>query len=283
MVEPGDEVLVPDPGFPAYPNLVRMAQASPVPYALTPGTWDLDPDAVAQAISPKTRAIVLNSPSNPTGTIASSEALRDVLAVCAEHGVVWISDEIYEDYIYGEATHLSPADLAAYKDDGFRLGGLSKSHHMMGWRIGWLTGSAEIVEGLKPMHQHLVTCAPTVAQIAGAAALGVHEDVVAQTMEVFRGRRRLSLEILSSIEGVEVSPAHGAFYLFLDVHRLLRTGEDSLAMALALLAEEEVVVIPGSGFGPSGEGHLRVAYTIEEARLAEALGRLKRFLERRIS
>ncbi|CAN0538590.1 unnamed protein product, partial [Laminaria digitata] len=281
LIEPGDEVLLPDPGFPAYPNLVRAAGGVPVYYPLSPGAWSIEPEEVAARITERTRAILVNTPGNPTGGVLAAKSLAALADIIARHDLIWMSDEIYEDYIY-DGEHVSLADFDAASERGVRLSGLSKSHHMMGWRIGWLTGSAALVERLKPLHQHLVTCAPTVAQIAGVAALAHHEEAVAKTMEVFRGRRALALSMCEAIEGASVSSAAGAFYLFLGVHRFLSEEEpDTLALAMALLDEERVVAIPGVGFGPGGAGFLRVAYTIDERPLGEALGRLGAFLSRR--
>lgn len=277
LVEPGDEVLVPDPGFPAYPNLVRAAGGVPVAYPLIEGTWGLDVEAIEAAITPKTRAILLNTPGNPTGAVFSKGELGRLLDVLARHDIAWISDEIYEDFVY-DGEHVSPADFPEHRDSGVRLSGVSKSHHMMGWRVGWLTGPAELIDELKPLHQHLVTSAATFAQVAAAAALERHEEHVAETVEVFRERRALVCEKLSAIEGVELGPVDGAFYLFVGVHKFLKPGERSLDLAKRLLVEQDVVLIPGEGFGPRGDGYLRVAYTRDLDVLERACDRIAFFL-----
>ena len=282
LIEPGDEILLPDPGFPAYPNLVRAAGGVPVSYALEPGSWALDIDAIEEAITPATRGILVNSPGNPTGAVFSRESLEQLARVILEHDLFWISDEIYEDYIY-DGEHVSLAELGEdVAARGVRLSGLSKSHHMMGWRIGWLTGAGALVEQLKPLHQHLVTCAPTIAQVAGVAALANHAEAVEKTMSIFQGRRALALDVCGQVEGLTLSSASGAFYLLVGVHNFLRGEQETcLELALSLLDEERVIAIPGVGFGPGGAGHLRIAYTIDEKPLGEALGRLADFLQRR--
>ncbi|MBA2661272.1 MAG: pyridoxal phosphate-dependent aminotransferase [Bradymonadaceae bacterium] len=277
MIDAGDDVLVPEPGFPAYPNLVRAAGGRPVPYRLDCAKgWRLEAEAVERALTPKTRAIILNSPSNPTGAIFGRDDLKAVLDLVAGRGIAWISDEIYEDYIYGDRHH-SPLDFGEHRDGGVKLGGLSKSHHMMGWRLGWLLGPEGLVEGLKPLHQHMVTCAPTPAQVAAVVALKHHERLVAETLAVFERRRAQTIAACRAIPGVDFAEPLGAFYLFLDVRAHANTLGTSLQLAYRVLDEANVVTIPGSGFGSGGEGFLRIAYTLDEARLGEALRRLKGF------
>lgn len=282
LVDDGDEVLIPDPGFPAYANLVRAAGATPVSYPLSEGTQDLDIALIRPLVSDKTRYILINSPSNPTGAVHEGKNMLAVLGELHDLGVNWISDEIYEDYVYDEE-HVSPASDATLASCGVRLSGLSKSHHMMGWRLGWLTGPASIIDALKPLHQHMVTSASTLIQDAGVASLAVHDEVVSQSLAVFRERRDVVYERLMKIEGVACEKPRGAFYLWVDVHRLFRAGEDSLTFALDLLEQEDVVVIPGQGFGSAGESFIRIAYTIDKSRLEEAMDRFHRFCQRRLA
>jgi aminotransferase len=277
LVEPGDEVLVPDPGFPAYPNLVRMAGGVPVPYALEPGTWALDVAAVEAAMTPRTRAIVLNSPGNPTGATLGEEALAQVVALCAARGVAWVSDEIYEDYIWS-GQHCSPAHVPGGAELGLRCGGLSKGQHMMGWRIGWLLGPAALMSALRPLHQHLVTCAPEPVQRAALVAVERHAELFVDTRAVFERRRALALARVAAMPGVALAQApQGAFYLFVDVRTFIPRHGSSLVLARAILDTVDVITIPGIGFGQAGEGYLRIAYTIDEAPLGDALGRLHDF------
>jgi aspartate aminotransferase len=278
LVDAGDEVLVPDPGFPAYPNLVRMAGATPVPYRLDPDRgFSLEPEAVLDELTEDTSLVVLNSPANPTGTVLEQQTLESLLEALAERDVGWISDEIYEDYVYDGAF----ASVLDVFDDsrGVKLGGLSKSFHTMGWRLGWLIGDEEVVEGLKPLHQHLVTCAPVPAQRAAMAALAQHEALFSPTRETFAARRDLVLELMDDVRGLSCAPPQGAFYLFVDARDYTRRGDDSLTLAERILAEQDVVLIPGSGFGPTGEGFLRIAYTVAEPQLREGFGRLRQFFE----
>ena len=283
LVDPGDEVLVPDPGFPAYPNLVRAAGAEPVAYPLDPqADFALDPDAVAERITVDTTALLLNSPSNPTGRVHRPEAIAALVDLLAERGVRWIADDIYENYLYEGVEHTSPAALRAGHRGGLRLGGLSKSMHIMGWRLGWVTGPADWIGQLKPLHQHLVTCAPTPAQRAAVAALDDFGGLFGPTLETFAERRELAVERSRALPGIDAVSPEGAFYLFLDARSYTSEGAtDSLSLAEEILDETGVVLIPGSGFGAGGEGFLRVAYTVDCRRLAEALDHLDAFFTRR--
>lgn len=277
LVDAGDDVLVPDPGFPAYPNLVRAAGATPVPYRLGPD-FALDAALVEEAWTDNTVAIVLNSPSNPTGAVASAGQTERVVRICEERGGFWISDEIYEDFVWvGE--HHSPADFGA---DGIVVSGISKSHSAMGLRIGWLLGAGAVVSGLVPLHQHLVTCAPTVSQTAAVAMLAGHSEQVERIRAVFERRRRLTRDALADWPDVAVPPLDGAFYAFVDVSAHL-SGGSSLELALEILDQVDVVTIPGVGFGPEGEGYLRLAYTVDDTILEEALARVGNFLKTRSS
>ncbi len=284
LVEPGDEVLVPEPGFPAYPNLVRMAGATPVVYELdADDDFRLVPERVEAALSDQTRAVILNSPSNPTGACHAPSDLAAVVEFLAGRGICYICDEIYEDYVYGEE-HASVLDFDEELAGGVKLGGLSKSHHMMGWRVGWLVGEAGLVEQLKPLHQHLVTCAPTPAQQAAKVALEHHDELFESTLAVFESRRELACRLASQLPGVSFVAPQGAFYLFLDVRAYTEGGPGersttSLELAERLLDTHDVVVIPGEGFGAAGEGFLRVAYTVDEPVLREGFARIRQFFE----
>ncbi len=283
LVDPGDEVLVPDPGFPAYPNLVRAAGATPVAYPLDPDDeFALDLAAIERRLSDHTSAIVLNFPSNPTGRVAEAGTLDKLLDLLDDRGVRWISDEIYADYCYGSRATPSPRALAGEEGPpGLELAGLSKSMHVMGWRLGWLVGPSEWIRRLKPLHQHLVTCAPTPIQRAAVAALERYDELFAPTLETFADRRRLSVERARQLPGVGLVEPDGAFYVFLDVRRHTDEQTTSLALAEAILEEVDVVVIPGSGFGDTGEGFLRLAYTRRRPELREAFDRLASFFEGR--
>ena len=276
LVEPGSDVLVPDPGFPAYPNLVRAAGANPIPYALG-DDHGLDAALVERAWTSDTVAIVLNSPSNPTGAVSGAEATRDVVTLSRDRGAFWISDEIYEDLVWvGE--HVSPR---RFGDNGVIVSGLSKSHAAMGLRIGWLAGPPATLDALVPLHQHLVACAPVSSQRATTTMIRHHDEQVANIRAELSARRSLMQAALQTWDVPQVS-LDGAFYAWVDVRAALEPGQTSLQLALQILDEVDVVTIGGGGFGEGGEGFLRLAYTVQTSILSEALGRVGEFLQSRI-
>lgn len=283
LVEPGDEVLVPDPGFPAYANLVRACGATPVAYPLSPPAasgepWALDLEAIAERIGPSSRLILLNNPSNPTGTLHSAEELRGLAELIVRHDLAWLEDAIYEDY-HWSGVFETLGSLESMQARGVRVSGLSKSHHLMGWRIGWMVAPADLIVALTPLHQHLVTCAPLPAQLALIEALKTHDEAMAQARAVFAVRRETVQRHLGAVEGLGLSAMQGAFYAFVDVRPWLSCFGSTRELAEALLREQDVLVIPGEGFGQGGAGFLRIAYTCGEPQLSEGLTRLVRFLE----
>ncbi len=281
LCESGDEVLVPDPGFPAYINLVRAAGATSIRYPLRSPTreepgWGLEPQELLSRVTNRTRLVLFNNPSNPTGSVHDAEDLGEVIEELGRREVGWISDEIYEDYVWeGEFS-----SARSFDDRGVVLSGLSKSHHMMGWRLGWMVAPRETIAALTPLHQHLVTCAPRPAQEAAIAALESHREAMKGTREIFTERRRQVLQALKSVPVGSAPVAQGAFYLFVDARPWMDTFSTTVALAEKLLEEEDVLVIPGEGFGPAGLGHLRIAYTIGGESLDIGLRRLCGFLKR---
>jgi aspartate aminotransferase len=274
LVDAGDEVMVPDPGYPAYPVVARLLGATPVTYPLRPErAFRIDPADIVSRLTSRTRLVILCSPSNPTGAM-DLHADLDVLAPeLADRGVWWLSDEIYAGFAYDrEAPSISRCAGAA----GVVVSGLSKDLSMTGWRIGWVVGPEAIVSRMVAAHQYLVTCASSVSQAAALVALGREADADrAAYLEIFRHRRALMAEELNRIPRLPVTMPDGAFYFFLDV----RTFGSSLEIAERLLRERRVIVIPGEAFGPGGAGFLRVSYAArdEDIRngvraLGEALG-----------
>ena len=270
LAGPGDEVLVPDPGNPAYPVLARLAGAVAVPYPLRPErAFRLDADDVAARLTARTRLVILCSPSNPTGAIDEDFELSRLAATLARAGVPFLSDEIYASFAYDGAA----ASISRHAPDGgLIVSGLSKDVAMTGWRLGWVVGPEEIVARLVACHQYVVTCASSISQAAALSALGPEGDVErARILEIFRARRAVMLEALRAI-GRDVSPPDGAFYFFVDV----RDRGGSMAIAERLLAQR-VITIPGEAFGPGGAGFLRLSYAAREEDIrtgVEALGRV---------
>jgi aspartate/methionine/tyrosine aminotransferase len=272
LVGPGDEVLLPDPGYPAYPVLARLAGGAAVSYPLRPErAFRLDAEDVASRLTERTRLVILCSPSNPTGAIDDDLELARLAAILSERGVPWLSDEIYASFAYDrEASSIS----RHAPDGGLVVSGLSKDVSMTGWRIGWAVGPEAIVARLIACHQYVVTCASSVSQGAALVALGPEGDEArTRYREIFRRRRAVMLEALSAIPGLAVAPPDGAFYFFVDVRG--RGGSTEIAQRLL---ERRVITIPGEAFGPGGAGFLRLSYAATEEDIRAGVAALGREL-----
>jgi aspartate/methionine/tyrosine aminotransferase len=269
LIDPNDEILVPDPGYPAYPVIARLLGARAVAYPLRPERgFRLDPRDVEQRLGDRTRAVILCAPSNPTGACIERHDLVDLTALLERRGIPWLSDEIYAGFRYGER-FISPAELAP--GCGLVISGLSKDLSMTGWRIGWVTGAADIVRRIVAAHQYLVTCASSVSQCAALAAFSpTGQAERARHLELFSRRRQLMAELLREIPGVRFDPPDGAFYFFVDVSR----HGDSMQIARRILERKEVVTIPGEAFGANGRGFLRISFAAEDAAIREGVSRI---------
>jgi aspartate/methionine/tyrosine aminotransferase len=273
LLDPGDELLYPDPGYPAYPVVARLVGATAVPYPLrAERAFRLLPEDVLSRITERTRLAIVCSPGNPTGAIHRKEVLEALCTGLRRAGVAWLSDEIYSGYCY-EASCPSPMEICA--EGGLVISGLSKDLSMTGWRIGWVAGPPAIVARVIAAHQYLVTCAPTPSQRAALAAFRpAGEEERRAILERFRLRRRLMAEGLSRVPGVRFALPDGAFYFFVDVS----AHGSSLEVARRLLERRKVVTIPGEAFGPGGAGWLRLSYAASEEAIEEGTARIAREL-----
>lgn len=269
LLDPGDEVLVPDPGWTTMVPMALAAGVTPVPYLLDRrNAFDLDPDAVAGRVGPRTRAIVVNSPSNPTGAVAGTAALEGVLELAGRHGIWLVSDECYEDIVF-EGEHASAAALGD-PERVVSVFSFSKSYAMTGWRVGYVVAPSEVVRAVAKAQEPVVSSASTVSQKAAEAALLGPRDPVDAMRAAYRRRRDLALSLLDE-RGVGYARPRGAFYVMVDV---AAAGEPSEAFALRLLRERRVAVVPGSAFGEGGEGMVRVSLAATEQAVAVGLERL---------
>ena len=256
-VETGDEVLIPDPGFVAYDALTRLASGEPVPVPLREDLT-LDPAAVEQRITDDTAAFVVNSPGNPTGTVASEADIREFARIADEHDVVCLSDEVYEHQIF-EGTHHSPMTYAE-TDSVIVVNACSKAYSMTGWRLGWVAASERRIERMVRVHQYVQACASAPAQYAAEAALTGPQDVVGEMRDSFERRRDLVLDGLADA-GLECPTPNGAFYA------MPRVPDGFIEEVL----DRGVVIVPGEAFGSNGAGHARISYATGEEDLHEAL------------
>jgi aspartate aminotransferase len=256
-VDPGDEVLIPDPGFVSYDALTTLAGGDPVPVPLR-DDLTIDPERVEAAITDDTAAFVVNSPSNPTGAVSPEADVREFARIADEHDVLCLSDEVYE-YTVFDGEHHSPAEFAE-TNNVVVVNAASKLYSMTGWRLGWVHADAERIERMVRVHQYAQACATAASQYAAEAALTGPQDIVDEMTESFRRRRDVLLEGLDDI-GLECATPRGAFYAMPEVP------EGFVDECIA----RGVVVVPGEAFGEHGAGHARISYATDEAQLREAI------------
>jgi aminotransferase len=275
--DPGDEVILHEPSYVAYVPAIVFAGGRVV---RVPTRYEddfaLDPAAVEAAITPRTKALFLGYPCNPTGAVLPPEVQDELARIAVRHDLLVYSDEIYDRLAYGTYHHRPFSSLPGMRERTILMGGFSKAYAMTGWRVGWLAAPAEIVEGILKVHQYSIMSAPTTAQDAALVALTEGEPDVERMLAEYDRRRRMLVDGLNAI-GLETFEPRGAFYAF---PRITSTGLDSETFAQRLLEDEHVAVIPGTAFGLSGEGHVRACYATSYDQLQEALVRIGRFVAR---
>ena len=276
LIDPGDEVIVPDPGYPIYESLTRFVGATPIPIPIRMDhEFRLDVEELAGLITPRTRLLIINSPANPTGGVLTRSDLERIAELAAEHDLWVMTDEIYGRILYDGEEHVSIASLPGMAERTIVLDGFSKTFAMTGWRLGY----AVVPESLKEVYGELVintiSCAPTFAQVGAVQALvGPQDDVEAMVVE-FKARRDLIVEGLNEIEGIRCATPLGAFYAFPDISGTGLTGAE---FAERLLVEADVCVLAGTAFGGVGTDHIRISYANSRENLNEALRRIGRFV-----
>ena len=276
VVDPGDEVIVPQPCFVAYAPEVVFAGGQPVivPTRVEDG-FQVTGDVVEAAVTPRTKAILIGYPNNPTGAVMTRERLLEIADVAQRHDLLVISDEIYDRLVYG-ITHTCFSSLPGMRERTILLGGFSKSYAMTGWRIGYAAAPAEVLAAMRKVHQYTIMSAPTIAQIAALTALKEGEEAVQAMRAEYDVRRRKIVAGLNAL-GLDCFEPRGAFYAFPSI---ARSGMDDETFAQKLLEEERVAVVPGSAFGESGAGFVRCSYATALPQIEEALNRIERFMRR---
>lgn len=276
--DPGDEVILHEPSYVAYEPAIVFAGGSVVRVATRfEDDFALDPAAVRAAVTPRTKALFLGYPANPTGAVLSDETQDELATIAEEHDLLVYSDEIYDRLAYGSYRHRAFSSLSGMRERTILMGGFSKAYAMTGWRVGWMCAPAPILEGIVKVHQYGIMSAPTVAQDAALAAIVGGEPAVAAMVAEYDRRRRLLVDGLNRI-GLPTFEPRGAFYTF---PKIDSTGLTSDEFTEALIREERVAVVPGTAFGPSGAGHVRACYATSYEKLEEALRRIERFVGRR--
>lgn len=274
LLDPGDEILVPTPIWPDYLDTTKVVGALPVEVPLRPERgYQLDAGDLEAAITPRTKALVVHSPHNPTGAVCDEAPLRAVAELAVRRDLLVVSDEIYEKLIYGGAEHVSIATLPGMFERTVTINGFSKTYSMTGWRLGYVAGPSALIVPLLKVHQCTTTCANSFAQWGGVAAYRGDQACVADMVREFDRRRRLVIESLRRMPGADFVEPRGAFYAFPDFRRL---GLNDANLAEYLLREAHVATVPGSTFGRSSTGHLRISYATGYDILAQAMERMAR-------
>ncbi len=277
ILDPGDEVIIPTPCFVSYQPEVIMAGGVPVEIPTRmEDNFQVDPARIRAAITPRTKAIFVGYPSNPTGAVASRLVLTEIANIAEEHDLILISDEIYDRLVYGLEHVCVPALSESIKRRTILLGGFSKDYAMTGWRIGYAAGPADIIKGMIRIHQYTIMSAPTTAQDAAIQALAVGEKNVQEMVSEYDRRRRLIVDGFNTL-GLKTFEPRGAFYAFPDISA---SGMDDETFCRKLLEEEHVAVVPGNSFGPGGEGFVRACYATAYEKIEEALRRMGKFMSR---
>jgi aminotransferase len=277
VLDPGDEVIIPTPCFVSYQAEVELAGGVPVEIpSKIENNFQLDPDEIRAAITPRTKVIFVGYPSNPTGAVAERETLMAIARIAEQNDLLIISDEIYDRLVYGFEHVCVPALGESIRRRTILLGGFSKDYAMTGWRIGYACGPADIIKGLVRIHQYTIMSAPTTAQDAALEALKSGDKYVQEMVTEYDRRRKLLVSGLNRL-GLSTFEPRGAFYAFPNIQA---SGMDDETFAETLLKEEGVAVVPGNAFGPGGDGFVRACYATSYEKIEEALQRMERFMSR---
>ena len=274
ILEEGDEILVPDPVWLNYINVPSLLGAKAVTYGLTEETgFQMDMEEVKAKITPKTRAIVIITPNNPTGGVLSEDVLKELAGIAISNDLMVISDEVYERLVYDGAKHISIASLPGMKERTFTMNGMSKAYAMDGWRLGYVAAPEEYILAMNKFHQHNTTCAPNFVQVAAIAALTQEGDEVKEMVKEYQRRRDYAVKAINEIPGLHCECPKGAFYIFINCKSLNMKSAD---LSAYLLEEAKIALVPGDVFGPGGEGYLRMSFANSYDNIVEGCAQLKK-------
>ena len=274
FLQTGDEALVLDPYYPAYFEVTLIAGAKPVEVPLSEENhYRIETDHLERYVTPRTKALWLNSPANPTGHVFSKSDLEAVATVAERNNLLVFADEIYEKLLFDGTEHVSIGSLPAMEDRVITINGFSKSYAMAGWRVGYVAAEKNLIDQMSKLHYYTVLCASTIAQKAALAALTGPQDCVREMVREYERRRSIVLQGLGEIAGISYLPPKGAFYVFPNISKVTRDDE---AIAERLLTEYSVATVPGSGFGRAGIGHLRISYSAPMKEVEEGMNRFRK-------
>lgn len=276
VINQGDEVIIPEPVWPSYEGLVKLAGGKPVLFQLKAPSYSLNTDLLKETITERTRMVIINTPNNPTGAVYGPKELTALASIAKKHDFLVLADEAYEKIIYDDARHFSIASLAGMKERTVTVNSFSKTYAMTGWRVGYVVANGQITAGLRRIHSYAVSCVSPILQKAAFRALTASQDCVKQMVEEYKERRDIVVEAVNNIAGFQCARPKGTFYLFPDTKGV---GLPSVKLAELMLREAKVATIPGSAFGKSGEGHLRMSIAVSRNNLLEATKRIENFIK----
>lgn len=276
LIDPGDEVIIPEPCFVSYAPEVTFAGGTPVTVpTYVENDFRVTAETIAAAVTPRTKALLLGYPNNPTGAVMTRDIMAEIAALAQERDLLLISDEIYDQLVYG-IEHVCVPGLDGVRERTILLGGFSKDYAMTGWRIGYACAPATLLAAMRKVHQYTIMSAPTTAQAAAIVALEQGQEHVERMRQEYNRRRRLIVDGFNTL-GLRCYEPRGAFYAFPSIER---SGMSSDEFAMRLLEEEEVAVVPGEAFGKSGAGYVRASYATAYEQIEEALNRIESFMRR---
>lgn len=279
LINPGDEVIIPNPGYSCYPNHIKFFGGVPVEVPLfEKDNFDMNSEKIASAITPKTKMILLNSPSNPTGQIISEKSLNKIADLAIKHDLWVLSDEIYAELIYDQPIAPSISAIPEMKDRTIILDGFSKFYAMTGFRLGYLLAPSWLLGEMNKINQNYMISAPSISQEAGLAAFACKNETQ-KMRKIYQTRRDYITKRLNAMPGVHINTPKGAFYAFANFQELTH---DSKTFSFELLEKAHIAATPGIGFGSQGEGFIRFSYCTDQANIEEGMNRLERFLEIRV-
>ena len=274
-INPGDEVIILEPAYVSYEPLIKLSSGKPVIINLKEeNEFRLTAKELEAVITPKSKILLINYPNNPTGVVMDRKALEEIKDIIIKYDLLVISDEIYSELTY-DTNHVSIASLPEMHDRTITINGFSKAYSMTGWRLGYILGPKSITDEIKKIHQFSIMCAPTISQYAGIEALKNGDDDILRMKEEYNTRRNYLLSELKRLN-LDCFTPRGAFYCFPNISKYNKSSED---FATDLLEKEHLVVVPGTAFGSSGEGFIRISYAYNLDELKEAISRLEHYLE----
>jgi aspartate/methionine/tyrosine aminotransferase len=278
LLNPGDEILIPDPYYPSYPSQVFLTGATPVFIpTFEEDSFKIKSENIKGKISKKTKLLIINSPNNPTGAVLGEEDLEEISKIAIKNDLIVISDEAYETMIYDDKKHFCIANFPGMRERTVTINSFSKRYAMTGWRIGYAVATKEIIRNMMKISGYSLSCPCSVSQQAAIAALDSSPGIIEKMKFEYRRRRNFIVTELNKIKGISCIKPEGTFYVFANIKR---TGKSSEEVYDELLTKGRVVVIPGSAFGKQGEGYVRIAYTLPIDKLKEAIDRIKKVIEK---